>query len=91
MSILLDTSVIIPYLGSVAYDRFVWTRLVREQVYVSSVSGMELLAGSLHQDQRQKAEAFVDRLDRRGRIVTPTHGEWLRAGTILQLVVPAPT
>lgn len=37
MSILLDTSVIIPYLGSVAYDRFVWTRLVREQVYVSSV------------------------------------------------------
>jgi predicted nucleic acid-binding protein len=83
MSLLLDTSVIIPYLGSVAYARFVWTRLIREQVYVSSVTCMELLAGSLHQDQRQKADAFIDRLDRRGRLVTPTHSEWLRAGMIL--------
>ena len=83
MSLLLDTSVIIPYLGAVAYDRFVWVRLVREQVLVSSVSGMELLAGSLRQDQRSKAEAFVERLDKRDRIVTPTHAEWLRAGLVL--------
>ncbi len=83
MSLLLDTSVIIPYLGAVAYDRFVWVRLVREQVYVSSVSAMELLAGSLQQDQRSKAEAFVDRLEKRERVVTPAHAEWLRAGLIL--------
>jgi predicted nucleic acid-binding protein len=83
MSVLLDTSVVIPYLGSVAYEQFVWTRLVREQVYVSAVSGMELLAGSIYQDQKHKADAFIDRLDRRGRIVTPTHEEWLRAGAIL--------
>ncbi len=83
MSLLLDTSVIIPYLGAVAYDRFVWVRLVREQVLVSSVCGMELLAGSLRQDQRSKAEAFVERLEKRRRMVTPTHAEWLRAGLIL--------
>ena len=83
MSLLLDTSIIIPYLGNVAYDRFVWTRLVREQVYVSSVSGMELLAGSLLPDQQRKAEVFLDRLGRRGRVVTPAHEEWLRAGRIL--------
>jgi predicted nucleic acid-binding protein len=83
VSLLLDTSVIIPYLGAVAYDRFVWVRLVREQVHVSSVSGMELLAGSLRQDQRSKAEAFVERLEKRERMVTPTYAEWLRAGLIL--------
>jgi predicted nucleic acid-binding protein len=83
VSALLDTSVIIPYLGSVAYDRLVWTRIVREQVHVSTESGMELLAGSLRPDQRRKADAFLDRLDRRGRLVTPTQEEWLRAGRIL--------
>jgi predicted nucleic acid-binding protein len=83
VSLIIDTSVIIPYLGSVAYDRFVWVRLVREQVYISSVSAMELLAGSLQRDQRSKAEAFVERLEKRGRVVTPVHAEWLRAGLIL--------
>lgn len=83
MSLLLDTSIIIPYLGNVAYDRFVWSRLVREQVYISSVSAMELLAGSLRQDQRAKATAFLDRLVKRDRVVTPTHQEWSRAGAIL--------
>src|SRR5260370_25579713 len=83
MSVLLDTSIIIPYLGSVAYDRFVWTRLIREQVYVSSVSGMELLAGSLQPDQRQKADAFLNLLARRERIVTPNREEWLRAAVLL--------
>lgn len=83
MSLLLDTSIIIPFLGNIAYDRFVWTRLIREQVYISSVSGMELLAGSVSPDQVAKAEAFLDRLGRRGRIVTPTHEEWLRAGKML--------
>lgn len=83
MSVLLDTSIIIPYLGSIAYDRFVFTRLTREQVYVSAVSGMELLAGSLNRDQRRKADAFIDRLDRRGRVITPTVEDWLRTGAIL--------
>jgi predicted nucleic acid-binding protein len=83
VSVLLDASVIIPYLGSVAYDRFVWTRLVREQVYVSTVSGMELHAGSLHPEQRRKSDAFLNRLDRRGRLVTPSQQDWLRAGLIL--------
>lgn len=83
MSLLLDTSIIIPYLGNTAYDRFVWTRLIRQQVYISSVSGMELLAGSLSPDQVSKVEAFLDRLGKRGRIVTPTHEEWLRAGMTL--------
>ena len=83
MSLLLDTSIIIPFLANLAYDRFVWTKLIREQVYVSSVSGMELLAGSVSLQQVNKAEAFLDRLGRRNRIVTPTHEEWLRAGKIL--------
>jgi predicted nucleic acid-binding protein len=83
LSILLDTSIIIPYLGSVAYDRFVWTRLVREQVYISAVSAMELLAGSLREDQRRKADAFIDRLARRGRMIAPLGDEWMRSGGIL--------
>ena len=83
MSVILDTSVIIPYLGSVAYDRLVWTRIVRDQVHVSTVSVMELLAGSLSSDQRRKADAFLDRLDRRRRLVTPAQDEWLRAGLII--------
>ena len=83
MTTLLDTSIIIPYLGSVAYDRLVWTRLVREQVHISAVSAMELLAGSLRADQRRKATAFLDRLEQRGRIVEPSRDDWRQAGTIL--------
>jgi predicted nucleic acid-binding protein len=85
LSTLLDTSVIIPYLGSVAYDRLVWSRLVREQVYISSVSSMELLAGSLHPNQRRMADAFIDRLERHDRVVVPSDEEWRRAGLILAL------
>ncbi len=83
MSTLLDTSVIIPYLGSVAYERLVWSRLVREQVYISSVSAMELLAGSLHPNQRRLADSFIDRLARHGRVVVPSDEEWRRTGLIL--------
>src|SRR5258708_6505465 len=83
MTLVLDTSSVIPYLGGVAYDRLVWARLIRDQIYVSSVSGMELLAGSTRPDQRRKADAFLDHLARRERVVTPTAEEWLRAGTIL--------
>jgi predicted nucleic acid-binding protein len=83
LSALLDTSIIIPYLGSVAYDRLVWTRLVREQVYVSAVSALELLAGSTRVDQRRKADAFIDLLERRERIVVPTGDDWRRDGLML--------
>jgi len=83
VSVVLDTSIIIPYLGGVAYDRFVWNRLVREQIYISSASGMELLAGSLRPDQRRRADAFLNELVRASRIVTPDQDEWLRAGLIL--------
>jgi predicted nucleic acid-binding protein len=83
VSVVLDTSIIIPYLGGTAYDRFVWSRLAREQVYISSVSGMELLAGSLRPEQRREADAFLGSLVRRSRVVTPDEGEWLRAGLIL--------
>src|SRR3990172_7417312 len=44
---------------------------------------MELLAGSLDEDQRRKADAFVDRLERRGRVVVPTGDDWRSAGLIL--------
>jgi predicted nucleic acid-binding protein len=83
VSTLLDTSIVIPYLGSVAYDRFVWTRLVREQVHISAVTAMELLAGSLRLDQRRKATAFLDRLEQRARILEPSRDDWRQAGTIL--------
>ncbi len=83
MSVLLDTSVIIPYLGAVAYDRYVWLRPVREQVHMSSASAIELPAGSLQPDQRSKAEAFIDCLEKRDRVVARAHAEWLRAGLIL--------
>jgi predicted nucleic acid-binding protein len=54
MSVLLDTSIVIPYLANVAYDRLLWSRLAQGQVYLSSVTAMELLAGSLRPDQRDK-------------------------------------
>ena len=83
MSLLLDTSVVIPYLANVAYNRFVRSRLIREQVYIASVSGLELLAGSLSEEQRHKADAFLNPLIRYGRLVTPGEGEWLRAGRMI--------
>ena len=83
MSVVLDTSIIIPYLGGIAYDRFVWRRLTRDQIYVSAVSGMEILAGSLRPEQRRQADAFIGELVRASRFITPEQDEWLRAGLIL--------
>lgn len=83
MSLLLDTSVVIPYLGNLAYGRLLFRPMVREQVIICVVSCAELLAGSLSSEQRRKSLAFIDRFDRDARVVTPTQGEWLRTGTIL--------
>ncbi|MCL5736265.1 MAG: PIN domain-containing protein [Actinobacteria bacterium] len=80
MNVVLDTSIIIPYLGNVAYEHFVWWRLARRQVYVSEASAMELLAGSTSKEQRIKAEAMLHRLDADGRVLTPLSEEWRRAG-----------
>ncbi len=81
--ILLDTSILVPYLAGTAYGRYLWGRLAREQVYVSSVSVMELLAGCTSQSQRRKVEDFASRLRLRERSITPNHEEWLRAGRII--------
>jgi predicted nucleic acid-binding protein len=81
--LILDTSIIIPYLGDVAYARLLWPYLVREQVLISAVSALELLAGSLTREQRQKALHFVGEFERSGRLVLPAQEDWLRAGTIL--------
>jgi predicted nucleic acid-binding protein len=83
MTVILDTSIIIPWLRDIAYERFIRRQVVDDQLVISAVSGTELLAGSRTQEQRRKADALIGRLARDGRIITPDQTEWLRAGRVI--------
>ena len=51
-------------------------------IHLHSVVAMELLAGAINPGlERQVQRCFLDPLERRGRLVTPSHGAWKRAAT----------
>lgn len=53
-------------------------------VYLHSVVAGELLAGAVHPDlERRTQEQLIGPFEATGRVVTPGHGSWKRAGQIV--------
>ena len=57
------------------------------RTYLSSVVSGELHAGCVDDIGLQRVRQFTRRVEKTGRIVTPTHISWNRAGTILTKIV----
>lgn len=57
-------------------------------VHLHSIVALEVLAGALNPDlERKTQERFIAPFERRGRVVTPTHGAYKRtAGALARLV-----
>lgn len=54
------------------------------EIYLHSVVALELLAGATNPDlERRTQENYIRPLERRGRVLTPSHGAWTRAATVL--------
>lgn len=59
-------------------------------IYLHSVVGAELLAGSVTPAiRRQTEEQFIAPFERRDRVVTPQHGTWKRAGAVMGRLIKA--
>lgn len=59
-------------------------------IYLHSVVASELLAGSVNPAiRRQTEDLFIEPFERRNRIITPQHGTWKRAGTVLARLIKA--
>jgi predicted nucleic acid-binding protein len=53
-------------------------------IYLHSAVAMEVLAGAIRPDlEEMTRERFIRPLERRGRVLTPTHEAWKRAGAAL--------
>lgn len=59
-------------------------------IYLHSVVAQELLAGAVRPDQGRRIRAeFVRPFEAVGRVLTPTHRSWKRAGEIIARLVRA--
>lgn len=57
-------------------------------VYLHSVVASELLAGSIRSNLEQKTKArFIQPFESVGRVITPAHGTWKRAGRMIARLV----
>jgi predicted nucleic acid-binding protein len=59
-------------------------------LHLHSVVAMELLSGATSAALRRRTEnSFIRPFDRRGRVITPCHTAWKRAGTIIADLIAA--
>ncbi len=59
-----------------------WLRRVAPRTFVSSVVAAELLQGAKGDLARRRVRRATASLERAGRVVAPTHEDWIRAGTV---------
>jgi predicted nucleic acid-binding protein len=59
-------------------------------IHLHSVVAAELLAGSVTPSiRRQTEDLFIEPFERRDRVITPRHGTWKRAGTVMGRLIKA--
>lgn len=59
-------------------------------IHLHSVVAGELLAGCVTPEiRKQNQDLFITPFERRGRVITPSHSAWKRAGAIMAALVPS--
>jgi predicted nucleic acid-binding protein len=67
-------------------EAFFWS--AAPHIYLHSVVAGELVAGAFHPDlERRTFEDFIQPHQDTGRVITPNHSTWLRAGQIIVKLV----
>jgi len=84
VNLLFDTNV---YFAILADPSFVdlhgtWLRSVAPRTFVSSVVAAELVQGAKGDLARRRVRRVTATLERAGRVVAPTHDDWVRAGVV---------
>jgi predicted nucleic acid-binding protein len=84
VKILLDTNIYFAVIYEPGYLERHQRVLVRTgpSMYLSSVVRFELLQGARGETGRAKVNRATRHLERTGRVVTPSHEDWIRAGTV---------
>ena len=88
MKVVFDTNV---YFDILADPDFLptygdWLRRLAPHTYVSSVVVQELLQGAKGELARRRVRRATASLERVGRVVTPTHEDWARAGAVQGMI-----
>ena len=83
--LLFDTNVYIAVLRDAAFAAAFRPRYLRDlpHTFFSSVVAQELLAGARTSRHERQAKVLYEPFERMRRIVTPTHGVWKEAGTLV--------
>jgi predicted nucleic acid-binding protein len=83
--LLFDTSVYITVLRDETFAKEFRPRYLRDipRTHFSSVVIQELLAGARTSQHQRQAAALYEPFERAGCVVTPNHGVWKEAGTIV--------
>jgi predicted nucleic acid-binding protein len=82
----LDTNLYIMATRDAAWNRALeaFSTAYAPALHLHSVVALELLAGATSGALRRRTEAaFIEPFERRRRLITPGHGAWKQAGTII--------
>lgn len=83
MTILPDSSVLIPYFARHTYVARIEGALRTGHLALCSIVAAEIMAGARDQEERRGYDRFFERARRLGLIVTPNDEAWRRCGRIL--------
>lgn len=88
MKLIFDTNV---YFALIADPAFLprhgtWLRGVASRTFLSSVVAAELVQGAKGDLARRRVRRATAALERTGRVLAPTHDDWVRAGTVQGLI-----
>lgn len=84
MNLIFDTNVYFAILADPTFltEHGLWLRSVAPRTFVSSVVIAELVQGAKGDLARRRVRRATASLERVGRVVTPSHVDWARAGTV---------
>lgn len=83
MKVIFDTDVLIDFFRSGAELESIEGAISRSSIYLSSIVAMELYAGARRRSDRRMLGQFFQPFERAGRLVSPNHALFCRAGGVL--------
>jgi predicted nucleic acid-binding protein len=78
-----DTSVFIHVLRDQRREAGLYQRLIAGRLWLPSIAALELYAGARGRDEGRGLDRLVRAMARNGRLLTPTHAEWIVGGQLI--------
>ena len=81
--VVLDTSILIPFLRGTAYLSLIHRLLSQGRLVLCSVVAEEILAGARDATMLRRYRAFFQRIEAHGAVAAPSHEDWVKAGELV--------